>query len=78
MISSARSSDIEPRHAVPISGADLLEGAVDNHVHTCPHINGRSIDVFQAVWQAADAGMRGIGLMDDYANSSGIAALGTT
>lgn len=60
---------------VPIAGADLLIGAVDNHVHACPHINGRSIDVFQAVRQAADAGMRGIGLMDNFANSSGIAAL---
>ncbi len=61
--------------AIAMPGADLLIGAVDNHVHTCPHINGRSIDVFQAVQQAANAGMRGIGLMDNFANSSGIAAL---
>ncbi len=56
-------------------GAELLVGAVDNHVHACPHINGRSIDVFDAVRDAAAAGMAGIGLMDNFANSSGIAAL---
>jgi len=66
-------TDIVPPIAMP--GADLLMGAVDNHVHTCPHINGRSLDVFQSVQQAAAAGMRGLGLMDNFANSSGIAAL---
>lgn len=70
-----KSYDTESKLAIPMPGADLLVGAVDNHVHTCPHINGRSIDVFQAVQQAAAAGMRGIGLMDNFANSSGIAAL---
>jgi hypothetical protein len=77
MTLSAKSCDTEPPAPLPIPkpGADLLVGAVDNHVHTCPHINGRSIDVFQAVQQAADAGMCGIGLMDNFANSSGIAAL---
>jgi hypothetical protein len=53
----------------------LLEGAVDCHIHACPHLNGRSLDVFQAVREAAAAGMRGIGLMDNFANSSGYAAL---
>ncbi|WP_138933408.1 DUF6282 family protein [Roseovarius arcticus] len=77
MTLSAKSCDTETPAPLPIPmpGADLLVGAVDNHVHTCPHINGRSIDVFQAVQQAADAEMRGIGLMDNFANSSGIAAL---
>jgi len=56
-------------------GADLLRGAVDGHVHACPHINGRSLDVFEAVREAAAAGMRGLGLMDNFANSSGLAAL---
>lgn len=56
-------------------GADLLRGAVDGHVHACPHINARCLDVFQAVRQAAAAGMRAIGLMDNFANSSGLAAL---
>ena len=56
-------------------GAELLTGAVDCHVHACPHLNGRSLDVLQAVEEAAGAGMRGIGLMDNFANSSGLAAL---
>ena len=56
-------------------GSDLLVGAVDNHIHACPHLNGRSVDVFDAVRQAQAAGMRGIGLMDNFANSSGYAAL---
>lgn len=56
-------------------GADLLHGAVDNHVHACPHLNARSVDVFQAVRDAAGLGMRAIGLMDNFANSAGYAAL---
>lgn len=60
-------------HAPP--GWDLLLGAVDNHVHACPHLNARSLDVFQAVRAAADAGMIGLGLMDNFCNSAGYAAL---
>ena len=56
-------------------GADLLAGAVDVHVHACPHINARSLDVFDAVRAAHAAGMAGFGLMDNFANSSGLAAL---
>lgn len=56
-------------------GADLLLGAVDGHIHACPHINARRLDVFEAVRDAASAGMRAIGLMDNFANSSGMAAL---
>lgn len=56
-------------------GADLLIGAVDGHVHACPHLNGRSVDVFEAVEQAAAAGMRAIGLMDNFCSSVGYAAL---
>ena len=56
-------------------GAELLVGAVDCHVHACPHLNGRSLDAFQAVEEAAAAGLRAIGLMDNFANSSGLAAL---
>ena len=52
-----------------------LQGAVDCHVHACPHLNGRSLDVFQAVREAAAAGQRAIGLMDNFANSAGYAAL---
>lgn len=56
-------------------GMELLTDAVDCHVHACPHINARRLDVFEAVRQAAAAGMAGIGLMDNFANSSGMAAL---
>jgi len=56
-------------------GAHLLIGAVDGHVHACPHLNGRSVDVFEAVEQAAAAGMRAIGLMDNFCSSVGYAAL---
>lgn len=58
-----------------IPGMELLDGAVDCHVHACPHLNGRSVDVFQAVRDTAAAGLRGLGLMDNFANSSGYAAL---
>ena len=56
-------------------GMELLRGAIDSHVHCCPHINGRTVTVFDAVRDAAAAGLRGIGLMDVFANSSGLAAL---
>ena len=56
-------------------GMSHLEGAIDCHIHACPHINGRSINVFEAVRQAHAAGMRAIGLMDNFAISSGYAAL---
>lgn len=59
----------------PPPGMELLVGAVDCHVHACPHINGRRLDVFEAVRDAAAAGMAGLGLMDNFANSSGMAAL---
>jgi hypothetical protein len=59
----------------PAPGMELLAGAVDCHVHACPHINGRRLDVFEAVRDAAAAGMAGLGLMDNFANSSGLAAL---
>lgn len=56
-------------------GMELLAGAVDNHVHACPHINARSLTVLDAVRDAAAAGMRAIGLMDNFCNSAGYAAL---
>lgn len=63
-------------HAGPARpGAQLLIGAIDGHVHACPHLNGRSVDVFEAVEQAAAAGMRAIGLMDNFCSSVGYAAL---
>ena len=56
-------------------GLDLLAGAVDCHVHACPHINARRLDAFEAAREAAAAGMVGLGLMDNFGNSSGLAAL---
>ena len=56
-------------------GMEMLRGAIDSHVHCCPHINGRTVTVFDAVREAAKAGLGGIGLMDVFANSSGLAAL---
>ena len=58
-----------------IPGLELLKGAVDVHVHCCPHINHRTVDLFDAVRQAKDVGMVGIGLMDVFSNSSGLAEL---
>jgi hypothetical protein len=54
---------------------DLLAGAVDAHVHACPHINARRLDVLEAVREAAVAGYAGIGFIDNFANASGYAAL---
>ncbi len=61
--------------ALDLPGMDLVAGAIDSHVHCCPHINARTVTVFDAVRQAARAGMRAIGLMDVFANTSGFAAL---
>lgn len=64
-----------PRRAPMPPGMELLAGAVDSHVHCCPHINQRSVGLFDAVHAAAQAGLAGLGLMDVFANSSGLAAL---
>jgi len=56
-------------------GMHLLRGAIDPHVHCAPHLNGRSVNAFEAVRQAAAAGMRAIGIMCNFQNSSGLAAL---
>ena len=56
-------------------GMHLLQGAIDCHVHCAPHLNGRSVNVFEAVRQAAAAGMRAIGVMCNFQNTSGFAAL---
>lgn len=55
--------------------AYLLRGAVDCHVHCAPHINERTVTAFEAVRAAAQAGLKGLGIMDVFANSSGLAAL---
>ena len=53
----------------------VLCGAVDGHVHACPHLNGRRLDALEAVDQAEAAGMAGLGLMDNFSNSATLAAL---
>ena len=58
-----------------LPGITLLVGAVDSHVHCCPHINARTVTVFDAMRAAAVVGMRAVGLMDVFANTSGLAAL---
>ncbi|PPR47257.1 MAG: hypothetical protein CFH19_00691 [Alphaproteobacteria bacterium MarineAlpha5_Bin9] len=56
-------------------GSYLLENAVDSHIHCCPHLNKRSIHIFEAVRHALAFKMKGIGLMDNFCNTSGYAAL---
>ena len=53
----------------------LLEGAIDIHVHAGPHIfsSPRRVDPIQAAIQARDAGMRAIVFMDVFEMSNGIA-----
>jgi hypothetical protein len=38
-----------------LPGMDLLKGSVDCHVHACPHINSRTVNVFKATRQEATA-----------------------
>lgn len=54
---------------------ELLSGAIDGHVHACAHLNARSVTAFQAAQLAQAAGMRAIGLMDNFASSAGVAAM---
>ncbi len=53
----------------------LLEGAIDIHVHAGPHIfsSPRRVDPVQAAIQARDAGMRAIVYMDVFEMSNGTA-----
>ena len=59
----------------PLPSSDLIAGSVDSHVHCCPHINQRTVSLFDAVRRASAAGQAGLGLMDVFANTSGLAAL---
>ena len=52
-----------------------LKGTVDSHVHCGPHINQRTVTAFEAVRQAAAVGQIGLGIMDVFASTSGLAAL---
>lgn len=57
------------------SQGDLLAGAIDGHVHACPHLNARRLDALEAADRAEAAGMAGLGLMDNFSNSAVLAAL---
>jgi hypothetical protein len=54
---------------------ELLEGAIDIHVHATPHLpsSPRRLDPIQAAEQARDAGMQAIVLMDVFQMSNGVA-----
>ena len=54
---------------------ELLQGAIDIHVHATPHLpsSPRRLDSIQAAMQARDAGMRAIVLMDVFQMSNGVA-----
>ncbi len=56
---------------------DLLQGAIDIHVHAGPHLRSspRSVDPFQAATQARDAGMQAIVFMDVFEMTNGTAWL---
>ncbi|MEM6381937.1 MAG: DUF6282 family protein [Pseudomonadota bacterium] len=68
---------VEPRQDTPLGDADcrLLRGAVDGHIHACPHLNARRLNALEAAEQADRAGFAGIGLMDNFSNSAAMAAL---
>lgn len=54
---------------------ELLQGAIDVHVHAGPHLpsSPRRVDPFEAARQAQDAGMRAIVYMDVFQMSTGTA-----
>jgi len=56
---------------------DLLQGAIDIHVHAGPHIfsSPRRVDPFQAAIEAREAGMQAIVYMDVFEMSNGTAWL---
>ncbi len=54
---------------------ELLQGAIDVHVHATPHLpsSPRKLDPIQAANQARDAGMQTIVLMDVFQMTNGVA-----
>ena len=52
-----------------------LKGRYDNHIHCCPHINKRSLNIYDAVMDAEKEKMAAIGLMDNFSVTSGYASL---
>ena len=57
-----------------IDTIDLI-GRYDNHIHCCPHINARSLNIYNAVQDAEREKMTAIGLMDNFSVTSGYASL---
>ena len=55
--------------------SQILRGAIDNHIHCCPHINRRSTNIFEVVRFAEKHKMYAIGLMDNFSNTSGYASM---
>tara|TARA_B100000900_G_scaffold390026_1_gene383387 strand:+ start:1153 stop:2040 length:888 start_codon:yes stop_codon:yes gene_type:complete len=55
--------------------SQILRGTIDNHIHCCPHINERSTNIFEVIRYAEKHKMYAIGLMDNFSNTSGYAAL---
>ncbi|MDE0527744.1 MAG: DUF6282 family protein [Truepera sp.] len=56
---------------------ELLEGAIDIHVHAGPHLGSspRRVDPFEAARQAREVGMRALVFMDVFKESAGTAWL---
>ncbi len=52
-----------------------LEGRYDNHIHCCPHINKRSLNIYDAIKDAEKEKMAAIGLMDNFSITTGYASL---
>ncbi len=49
-MSEATAATAWDSNAVPeYPGMEFLRGAIDSHVHCCPHINLRTVSLFDAV-----------------------------
>lgn len=62
--------EIQPEHAIPAlrqpTIARLLRGAIDLHCHSGPSLMPRALDSAQALFEAADAGMRAVLVKDHF------------
>ncbi|MCS6911002.1 MAG: DUF6282 family protein [Anaerolineales bacterium] len=54
-----------------LQGMRQLKRALEYHVHAGLHLTSRTVDVFQAVRQAAAAGVRAISHIRNFANGAG-------
>ena len=56
---------------------ELLQGAIDIHVHAGPHLTSspRRVDPFEAAQEAKDAGMQAIVLLDVFEMTNGVSWL---